>query len=111
MSVQRPAGLTMFFPAYKDGGTIASHGIRAAQVGGRLTSDFDGIVVSDGSTDATREIADQLARTYPQVRLVHHAQDRGYGGALRTGFASATRELIAYTDGDAQYDPSELEVL
>jgi glycosyltransferase involved in cell wall biosynthesis len=69
------------------------------------------IVVNDGSGDATGQIADELARKYPQVRVVHHDRNRGYGGALRTGFASATKPLIAYTDGDAQYDPSELEVL
>lgn len=73
--------------------------------------DFEVIVVNDGSTDGTGEIADELARTYSQVRVVHHPRNRGYGGALRTGFASATRGLIAYTDGDAQYDPSEIEVL
>jgi glycosyltransferase involved in cell wall biosynthesis len=101
----------MFFPAYNDGGTIASLVIRAVQVASRLTSDFEVIVVNDGSTDTTRDIVDELARTYPQVRVVHHPRNRGYGGALRTGFATATRELIAYTDGDAQYDPSELEVL
>src|SRR5688572_15809981 len=111
MSAQRPQGLSMFFPAYNDGGTIASLVIRAVQVASRLTSDFEVIVVNDGSTDATREIADELARTYPQVRVVHHARNRGYGGALRTGFATATKELIAYTDGDAQYDPSEVEIL
>jgi glycosyltransferase involved in cell wall biosynthesis len=43
--------------------------------------------------------------------VIHHVRNTGYGGALRTGFASATKELIAYTDGDAQYDPAELEVL
>ena len=107
----RPPGLTMFFPAYNDGGTIASLVIRAVQVAGRLTPDFEVIVVNDGSSDSTREIADELARTYPQVRVVHHQHNRGYGGALRTGFASATKDLIAYTDGDGQFDPSELPVL
>ena len=107
----RAYSLSMFFPAYNDGGTIASLVIQAVQVAGRLTSNFEVIVVNDGSTDATAGICDELARTYPQVRVIHHAQNRGYGGALRTGFASATKELIAYTDGDAQYDPAELEVL
>ena len=59
----------------------------------------------------TAEIADELARTYPHVRVVHHPQNRGYGGALQTGFRSATKELIFYTDGDAQYDPAELALL
>jgi glycosyltransferase involved in cell wall biosynthesis len=103
--------LSMFFPAYNDAGTIASLVIQAVQVAGRLTDNFEVIVVNDGSHDATGTIADELARQYPQVRVIHHARNRGYGGALRTGFASSTKDLIAYTDGDAQYDPSELEVL
>jgi glycosyltransferase involved in cell wall biosynthesis len=101
----------MFFPAYNDAGTIASLVIQAVNVASRLTDDFEVIVVNDGSKDATAAIADELARQYPQVRVVHHPQNRGYGGALRTGFASATKDLIAYTDGDAQYDPSELDML
>ncbi len=65
------------------------------------------IVVNDGSADDTAEIADELARIYPEhVRVVHHADNRGYGGALRSGFAAATKELVFYTDGDAQYDPA-----
>ena len=103
--------LSMFFPAYNDAGTIASLVIQAVRVASRLTDNFEVIVVNDGSRDATGSIADELVRQYPQVRVVHHPQNRGYGGALRTGFATATKDLIAYTDGDAQYDPSELEVL
>ena len=101
----------MFFPAYNDAGTIASLVIQAVTVAGTLTDDFEVIVVNDGSRDATGAIADELARTYPQVRVVHHQVNRGYGGALRTGFAAAGKELVAYTDGDAQYDPSELTSL
>ncbi|MSO45190.1 MAG: glycosyltransferase family 2 protein [Acidobacteria bacterium] len=107
----RPHSLSMFFPAYNDEGTIASLVIRAVQVASRLTPDFEVIVVNDGSSDATAEIADELSRTYPQVRVINHAKNRGYGGALRSGFAAATKDLIAYTDGDAQYDPTELDVL
>jgi glycosyltransferase involved in cell wall biosynthesis len=106
-----PRSLTIFFPAYNDGGTIASLVIQAVQVAGRLTADFEVLIINDGSSDATRQVADELARTYPQVRAIHHPRNRGYGGALRTGFASATKDLIAYTDGDAQYDPREFEAL
>src|SRR5262249_33586738 len=81
------------------------------QAASELTSDFEVIVVNDGSSDATPAIIDELARTYPQVRAVHHPRNRGYGGALQTGFRSATKELIFYTDGDAQYDPAELRAL
>ena len=107
----RPAGLSVFFPAYNDSGTIASMVIRAVQTASELTPDFEIIVVNDGSSDATAEIADELARTYSNVRVVHHPINRGYGGALQTGFRSATKELIFYTDGDAQYDPAELTLL
>ncbi|HEY3382296.1 MAG TPA: glycosyltransferase family 2 protein [Vicinamibacterales bacterium] len=103
-----PVGLTVFFPAYNDSGTIASLVIAAVQTAARLTPDFEVLVINDGSTDATAEIIDELARLYPQVRAIHHDRNRGYGGALRTGFGSATKDLIFYTDGDAQYDPREM---
>ena len=110
-SDEPPAGLTVFFPAYNDSGTIASLVIAAVQTASRLTSDFEVLVINDGSRDATAEVADELARLYPQVRVIHHEQNRGYGGALRSGFASATKEWIFYTDGDAQYDPREMTLL
>ena len=104
-------GLTVFFPAFNDSGTIASLVIAAVQTASRLTPDFEVLVINDGSADPTPELADELARLYPQVRVIHHPSNRGYGGALRSGFAEATRELVFYTDGDAQYDPREMALL
>jgi len=104
-------GLSVFFPAYNDSGTIASLVIAALQAARSLTPNFEIIIVNDGSADSTAQIADELARTYPEVRVIHHERNRGYGGALRSGFAAATRELVFYTDGDAQYDPREMTVL
>jgi glycosyltransferase involved in cell wall biosynthesis len=106
-----PAGLTVFFPAYNDSGTIASLVIAARRVAQTLTSDFEILIINDGSADDTAAIADELACTYPEVRVIHHAKNRGYGGALRSGFASASKELVFYTDGDGQYDPAELAAL
>jgi glycosyltransferase involved in cell wall biosynthesis len=111
LPADKPAGLSVFFPAYNDSGTIASMVIRAVQAASELTPDYEVIVVNDGSRDATPDIIDELARTYPRVRVIHHPKNRGYGGALQTGFRSATKELIFYTDGDAQYDPAELAAL
>jgi len=112
MHTEGPAkGLSIFFPAYNDSGTIASLVITALQTARTLTPDHEVIVVNDGSRDRTADILDELARIYPQVRVVHHETNRGYGGALRTGFATATRELVFYTDGDAQYDPAEMAAL
>ena len=106
-----PPSLSVFFPAYNDSGTIASMVIRTVKTAADLTADFEVIVVDDGSADGTADIADELARTYPQVRAVHHPINRDYGAALQTGFRSATKDLIFYTDGDAQYDPAELRLL
>ena len=91
----RAPGLTMFFPR-NDAGTIASLVIQAQEAIRQLTPDFEIIVVNDGSRDQTGQIAEELARTYPNVRVIHHIGNRGYGGALRSGFAAATKELIAY---------------
>jgi glycosyltransferase involved in cell wall biosynthesis len=107
----RSVGLTVFFPAYNDSGTISSLVIAAVQTAGRLTPDFEVLVINDGSTDPTAEIVDELVRLYPQVRAIHHEKNRGYGGALRSGFASASKEWVFYTDGDGQYDPREMERL
>jgi len=104
-------GLSIFFPAYNDSGTIASMVIRAVQAASALTSDFEILVINDGSSDSTPDIADELARRYPNVRVVHHPSNKGYGGALQTGFRTASKEFVFYTDGDAQYDPGELAVL
>lgn len=111
ITADRPLGLSVFFPAYNDGGTIASLVIQAVKAASRLTPDYEVIVVNDGSGDWTADIAEELAVIYPHVRVVHHDRNRGYGGALQTGFASATKDLIFYTDGDAQYDPTEMASL
>lgn len=105
-------GLSVFFPAYNDAGTIASLVISAVQVASTLTPDYEVIVINDGSQDDTPRILDELARVYPEhVRIVHHTKNRGYGGALRSGFATASKDFVFYTDGDAQYDPAEMVLL
>jgi glycosyltransferase involved in cell wall biosynthesis len=76
-----------------------------------LTDDFEIVVVNDGSRDHTEAVLAELKSIIPELRVVKHASNRGYGGALRTGFASAAKELIFYTDGDAQYDPREMKAL
>ena len=106
-----PPSLSVFFPAYNDSGTIASLVITALKTAAKLTPNYEVIVVNDGSTDSTAQILDELARVYPQLRIVTHTVNRGYGGALRSGFASASKDVIFYTDGDAQYDPAEMELL
>jgi glycosyltransferase involved in cell wall biosynthesis len=106
-----PPGLSVFFPAYNDAGTIASLVMTALLTAETLTPDHEIIVINDGSADNTAEILDELARLYPRLRVVHHVRNRGYGGALRSGFATASKEWVFYTDGDGQYDPAEMPLL
>jgi len=103
--------LSIFFPAYNDAGTIASLALVAHMTARQLTDDYEVIVVEDGSPDHTGELLDEMARHFSWLKVVHHAKNRGYGGALRTGFETASKELVFYTDGDAQYDPRELTKL
>ncbi len=104
--------ISILFPAYNDGGTIASMVVAALITVRQLSDDYEVIVINDGSSDYTPEVLDELAIVYaPHVRVIHHEQNSGYGGALRSGFAAATKEWLFYTDGDAQYDPHELKLL
>ncbi len=107
MSEARPS-LSIFFPAYNDAGTIASLALVAHMTARGLTDDYEVIVVDDGSPDHTGELLDELARQFAWLKVIHHPANRGYGGALRSGFAAASKDLVFYTDGDAQYDPREL---
>jgi len=73
-----------------------------------VASDFEVIVVDDGSTDATARIVEGLAAEEPRVRLVRHGTNRGYGAAIRSGLGSSTKDLVFYSDGDGQFHLDEL---
>jgi len=108
---KRLASLSVVLPAYNDGGSIASvvaSSILAAQ---KVTDDYELIVTNDGSRDHTGQVLDELAARHPELRVVHHPANRGYGAALRSGFGLASKEWVFYTDGDAQYNPLELTLL
>ncbi len=106
----RPS-ISAFFPAYNDAGTIPSMVIAADMTLRTIADDYEVIVVNDGSSDHTATVLEELTHSYPRLKVVHHQKNRGYGGALRTGFASASKDLVFYTDGDAQYDPREMVLL
>ena len=107
----RKPSISAFFPAYNDAGTIASMVVLADSTLRRHTDDYEIIVVNDGSKDHTAQILAELATLYRRLRIVTHPKNLGYGSALRTGLSSANKDLVFYTDGDAQYDVRELDKL
>src|SRR4051812_3835771 len=107
---ERPS-ISAFFPAYNDAGTIASMILAALHTCSTLTDDYEVIVINDGSSDYTGEVLADIASKYDRVKIITHPQNRGYGGALKTGFKAAAKELVFYTDGDAQYDAHELALM
>jgi glycosyltransferase involved in cell wall biosynthesis len=101
--------LSVFFPAYNDADSLPALIANTFSVLADYADEYEVIVVNDGSTDSTAAVLDVLARKYePRLRVVTHAQNRGYGGALRSGFSAARYDLVFYTDGDGQYDVGEL---
>ena len=74
----------------------------------QVTDNYEIIVTDDGSADHTLAILDEMALRYPELRVIHHPCNQGYGAALRSGFGAASKEWIFYTDGDAQYNALEL---
>jgi glycosyltransferase involved in cell wall biosynthesis len=105
------SSITVFLPAFNDEKSIAALVTNALDILPTLTGDFEVLVVNDGSSDATRAVLGQLALRHPNVKVVNHGHNQGYGAALRAGFNSASKDLIFYTDGDGQYDVRELAVL
>ena len=104
--------LSVFFPAYNDAPSLPSLVGRTFSVLERNVEDYEVIVVDDGSRDGTARVLAELRLVHgPKLRVITHEVNRGYGGALRTGFEAATKDYVFYTDGDGQYDVGELPLL
>jgi len=104
--------LSVFFPAYNDAPSIAALVDKAFEILHGRTTDFEVIVVNDGSFDKTAEVLAGLQQRHGEAfRVVTHPVNLGYGQALRSGFAAARKDFVFYTDGDGQYDVRELPKL
>jgi glycosyltransferase involved in cell wall biosynthesis len=103
--------ISVFFPCYNEQDNITRVVEQALTVLEKLKADFEVIIVNDGSSDGTGQIADELAGQKDRVKVVHHRTNLGYGAALQSGFKAATKELVFYTDGDGQFDINEMPPL
>ncbi len=103
--------ISVFFPCYNDAKSIGRLVLDTHKTLKTLTQDWEIIVINDGSIDTSGQVLIKISQKIPQLKIITHAYNQGYGGALRSGFNAATKDLIFYTDGDGQYDPAELSVL
>jgi dolichol-phosphate mannosyltransferase len=103
--------LSLVIPAYNEAAGIGQAVAEAEEALARLAGDYEILVVDDGSTDGTADLVAEAAQTNPRVRLLRHAGNRGYGAALRTGFAAARFDRVAFTDADCQFHLGDLAPL
>jgi glycosyltransferase involved in cell wall biosynthesis len=108
---ERDLSITVFFPCYNEQDNVTKVVQQAIEVLEGLRADYEIIIVNDGSSDDTGRAADQIAAGHNRVRVIHHPRNLGYGAALQSGFRAAAKELVFFTDGDAQFDLAELPPL
>lgn len=104
--MERPP-ISLFFPVYKDEGTVAVMVEKALALLRGLSDEYEIIVVDDASPDRAGAIADELALRHERVRVIHHPTNLGYGAAVRSGLAASAFEYVCFTDGDDQYEVSD----
>lgn len=109
--MSRKPDISVFFPVYNDERTVERLTLKALEVLQEVASEYEVIIVNDGSPDSSGRIADRLAEEHPQVRVIHHPTNQGYGAAIRTGFGAARFEWVCQTDGDFEYDIQDLRKL
>jgi len=103
--------ISVFFPCYNEQENVDRTAEKAIRTLERLDADFEVIIVDDGSSDRTPQMADEISRRDSRVKVVHHQHNLGYGAALQSGFRAAAKQLVFYTDGDGQFDIEEMPPL
>ncbi len=101
--------LSVFFPAYNEEENIEKTVCDAKKVLEKVAKKWEIIIVEDGSKDKTGEISDKLAKKYRNIKVVHHSPNRGYGGALKTGYETAKYKWVAFADSDGQFKFSQIK--
>jgi glycosyltransferase involved in cell wall biosynthesis len=109
--VRLPGSLSLVLPAHNESDNIEIVIRKALEVLPQHTDTFEIIPVNDGSRDATGRIIDEIARQDPRVRPVHHTVNRGYGGAVKSGFAASRYDFVMFMDSDRQFDITDIQRL
>lgn len=106
--MKKIAALSVFFPAYNEEENLAKTVGEALKVLKEVAFEYEIIIVDDGSTDGTGKEAAKIARGNPKVFVVTHKPNRGYGGALKSGFKKSRYPWVAFTDADGQFKFEEI---
>jgi len=100
--------LSVFFPFWNEEKNIEKVVINAIPVVEKIAKNWEIIIIDDGSSDKTPEIAKKLAENNPHLKVITHKKNRGYGASLKSGFEAARYGLVIFTDGDGQFDFSQI---
>ncbi|MBW2667771.1 MAG: glycosyltransferase family 2 protein [Deltaproteobacteria bacterium] len=103
--------LSLVYPVFDEADNIGALLDQSLRLAPKLSSDFEIIVVDDGSRDGSARIIEERRRTEPRIRVVRHAANRGYGAALHAGLREARGEFVFFSDADLQFDLEELSTL
>lgn len=106
--MKKVPSLSIFFPFWNEEDNIKKVVEDAMPIAKKVATVWEIIMVDDGSDDRTRAIAEKLASNNANLRVVSHAANRGYGAALKDGFAQARCDLVVFTDGDGQFNFAEV---
>ena len=101
--------ISFFFPVYKDEKSVRVVTEKAIKLFDEIANLYEVIIIDDASPDNAGEISDQLMLEYPQVKVVHHERNKGYGVALQSGIAHSQYDWICMVDGDDEYDIFDLK--
>jgi glycosyltransferase involved in cell wall biosynthesis len=106
-----PVSISVFFPCYNEQANVERTLNQAIKTLEKINADYQIIIVNDGSSDATGQIADKIAAQNSKVKVVHHKTNLGYGAAIRSGIKASVKNLVFFTDSDGQFDINELPPL
>lgn len=107
-SDHRIAGLSVFLPCHNEEGNVQRVVKALESELPKMAAQYEIVVVDDGSRDRTREIAERLAFDNPNVKIVHHPINRGYGAAVISGIRACTQPWVVLCDGDGQFEASDI---